>query len=300
MWEPVHAALRERGVRVEVIEQLPSAGPHAGSFGDLGADVECVTTRLSELGGSVVVCGHSYAGVVMTELAAHPAIDHSVYLTAFWPKEGQSLFDLVGGHPPNWIVPRDDGTLAITDDSARARRALFGDLDDDRAARVHGQLVLQSAASFLAPSTAPVRTHPVTYVLCADDQAIPLALHEAMSAPADDVVQLQSAHFAQLSDPQQVAELLSPSSTRRLAQPPPDALAGAHGEAEAGPSAGSRGPLAGEPARPTRERPAGRPASGCRGSGVRWTRRVATGRGRTRQGDVIVRLSATECLAEAT
>ena len=72
VWEPVHAASRERGVRVEVIEQLPSAGPHAGSFGDLGADVECVTTRLSELGGSVVVCGHSYAPVVMTELAAHP------------------------------------------------------------------------------------------------------------------------------------------------------------------------------------------------------------------------------------
>lgn len=208
VWEPLREALGERGVRVDAIEQLPSAGADASGLGDLRADVECVRARLAELSGSVVMCGHSYAGVVMSELADHPAIEQSVYLSAFWPAQGQSLFDLVGGQPPDWIVPRDDGSLAITDDAARAHHVLFGDLDAEEAARAHERLVLQSATSFLAPSSAPVRSHPVTYVLCSEDQAIPVGLQEAMAAPADDVLRLHSAHFAQLSHSDELARML--------------------------------------------------------------------------------------------
>lgn len=209
VWEPLLGPLRERGVWVETIEQLPSAGPDAGQLGDLRADVEHVRARLAKLGGPVVLCGHSYAGLLMTELGDHPSVARSVYLAAFWPAEGQSLLDLVGGQPPDWIVGRDEGSLAIIDDVERARHVLFGDLDAEDAARAHEQLVPQSAASFLAPVAAPARSHPSTYVLCTEDQAVPLALQEAMSAPADDVVRLQSAHFAQLSHPGQLAELLA-------------------------------------------------------------------------------------------
>ncbi len=209
VWEPLREALSDRGVCVEVIEQLPSAGADASRLGDLRADVDCVRARLTGLGGSVVMCGHSYAGVVMSELSDHPAIERSVYLSAFWPAEGQSLFDLVGGQPPDWIAPRDDGSLAITDDAARAREVLFGDLDAEEAARAHVRLVLQSAASFLAPCSTPIRAHPVTYVLCSQDQAIPVGLQEAMAAPADDVLRLHSAHFAQLSHPDELAGMLA-------------------------------------------------------------------------------------------
>ena len=209
VWEPLVEPLRERDVRVEVIDRLPSAGLDADQLGDLDADVEHVRARLSELGGSVVLCGHSYAGMVMTELADHPAVECSVYVTAFWPAEGQSLLDLVGGQPPDWIVGRDDGTLAITEDVERARQVLFTDLDAARAARAYKRLVLQSTASFVAPSASPARSHPSTYVLCTEDQCIPLALQEAMARPADNVVRLQSAHFAQLSHPQELADLLA-------------------------------------------------------------------------------------------
>ena len=209
VWEPLLAELQERGVRAEVIEQLPSAGPDAAALGGLDADVEHVRARLSELGGPVVVCGHSYAGVVMTELADHPSIARSVYLAAFWPTDGQSLLELVGGQPPPWIDLRDDGSLAITGDAERARDALFADLGADDAARTSERLVLQSAASFVAPCGAPARSHPCTYVLCSEDGAVPPALQEMMSAPADDVVRLRCAHFAQLSQPAQLADLLA-------------------------------------------------------------------------------------------
>lgn len=211
VWEPLLGRLRERGVRVSVIEQLPSAGRASDRLGDLQSDVKCVRARLSEVDGSVVLCGHSYAGVVMTELADHPAIARSVYVAAFWPRKGQSLLDLVGGQPPDWIVVRDDGSLEIVDDAERARDVLFGDLDFRDAKQAHEQLVLQSAPSFLAPCGAPARSHLSTYVVCTEDQAIPIALQEAMSAPADEVVRLRSAHFVQLSQPEQLADVLAAS-----------------------------------------------------------------------------------------
>jgi pimeloyl-ACP methyl ester carboxylesterase len=214
VWQPVVDVLRGSGMAVEVIEQLPSAGPDGAELGGLDADVDCVRARLSALGDSVVVCGHSYAGVLMTELADHPAIARSIYLAAFWPAEGQSLLGLVGGVPPDWIVGRDDGSLAITEDVARAHQVLFGDLDADRAAATHERLASQSAASFLAPSGAATRSHPATYVLCTEDHAVPPPLQEAMAARAEDVVRLQSAHFAQLSRPRELAELLSAAVDR--------------------------------------------------------------------------------------
>jgi pimeloyl-ACP methyl ester carboxylesterase len=62
-------------------------------------------------------CGHSYGGMVITELADHPSVAHTVYLSAFWPQRGQSVSDMLGGGPLlSWIVPHDNGTLAVTDD----------------------------------------------------------------------------------------------------------------------------------------------------------------------------------------
>jgi pimeloyl-ACP methyl ester carboxylesterase len=210
IWEPVLSPLRERGVRVEVIERLPSAGTDAAELGDLRADAEHVRARLAETAGPVVICGHSYGGIVITEVADHPVISHTIYLAAFWPDAGQSLLDLAGDGPlPDWIVDRGDGSLAITEDLERARQALCADLDTDRAAWAHRQFVLQSAASFGAQSSAPARSHPVTYVLCTDDQAIPLPAQEAMSGPADHRLQMQSAHCPQLSRPEELVDVLT-------------------------------------------------------------------------------------------
>ena len=46
----------------------------------------------------VILCGHSYGGMVITGVAAKlgDRIKSLVYLDAFLPEDGQSLFDLVG------------------------------------------------------------------------------------------------------------------------------------------------------------------------------------------------------------
>ncbi|HTF49088.1 MAG TPA: alpha/beta fold hydrolase [Pseudonocardia sp.] len=115
-----------------------------------------------------------------------------------------SLFDA------NWSVPRDDDSVEITDDFELARDSLCADLDRDRALEMFSRFVPQSAAAISAPSTAPDRRHPTTYMIAAQesDNCIPVATQEAMSANADEVVRLPAAHMVQLSRPDELAEAL--------------------------------------------------------------------------------------------
>jgi pimeloyl-ACP methyl ester carboxylesterase len=89
-----------------------------------------VRAVLNSLDEPVVLVGHSYGGMVITELADHPKVRHSVYLAAFWPQRGQSLLDLIGDGPsPPWIVARDDGALRSPTSSLlenRCARTLTG------------------------------------------------------------------------------------------------------------------------------------------------------------------------------
>jgi hypothetical protein len=80
---------------------------------------------LDDVDDPVVLVGHSYSGMVITELADDPRVRHSVYLAAFWPQRGQSVLDLFGDGPlPGRVALRDDGTLAISDDLETLREAL--------------------------------------------------------------------------------------------------------------------------------------------------------------------------------
>jgi pimeloyl-ACP methyl ester carboxylesterase len=207
-WEPVVGPLRERDVEVDVIDRLPTAGSEAGRLGDLAADAEHVRERLDAAGGPVVLCGHSYGGMVITEVADHPAIVHSVYLAALWPPEGVSVLDLFNNEVPDWVIEHEDGTMSVTEDFERSHQVMCADVDRDRAEWMRELLVLQSRAGFEAKSSAPERTHPVTYIICTEDQAIPPPAQEAMSAPADNKIRMESGHFPQLSRTEELADAL--------------------------------------------------------------------------------------------
>ena len=208
-WSEVADRLRKAGHRVEIVEQLPSAGTDPAALGDLAADAEAVRQTVERVGEPVVLVGHSYGGMVITELADHPAVAHSVYLAAFWPQRGQSAMDLLAaGPPPTWMAPHDDGTLRTTDDLALLRQTLCADVPQQRAYANLRRLLPQSISSVTAPSTAPDRGHPTTYIICEEDQALPPAAQEQMATAADHRDRLSSSHQAMTSMPEALADTL--------------------------------------------------------------------------------------------
>jgi pimeloyl-ACP methyl ester carboxylesterase len=218
-WEPVAGPLRDRGMSVDVIERLPSAGTDPGELGDLAADGEHVRKRLDEASGPVVLCGHSYGGMVITELADHPAIAHSVYVAALWPPRGMSVLDLFEQQVPDWVTDREDGSYDVTHDPERFHQVMCADVDRDRTAQARELFVLQSEAAFESKSGAPERSHPVTYVICTEDECVPTAAQEAMSAPADNTIRMKSGHFPQLSCTEELAGVLAGIATAHTRAP---------------------------------------------------------------------------------
>ncbi|GAA4843425.1 alpha/beta fold hydrolase [Pseudonocardia benzenivorans] len=129
-WDDVAGLLEKAGHQVDVVEQLPSAGRDPAALGGLAEDVAVVRRHVESAGEPVVLVGHSYAGMLLTELADHPDVAHSVYLAAAWPARGQSMVDLFGGELPSCPGavgrggrPRGTAGVVAPADGVDARRA---------------------------------------------------------------------------------------------------------------------------------------------------------------------------------
>lgn len=207
-WGATAARLEGQGHRVLVAE-LPSTGADPSALGGLADDVAEVRRCVAATGDPVVLVGHSYGGLVITDAADEPGVAHRVYVSAFWPERGRSLMDLATG-PLDWIVPSDDGAaVRVTDDVDRAVEVLCADLDPARRAEWFGHLLYSAAAVMGTPAIAPGSGAPVTYVVLEEDGAVPPELQESMAARADRVERMPTSHCPQLVDPDGLAAVLS-------------------------------------------------------------------------------------------
>ncbi len=209
-WEATASALRRKGHEV-LIAQLPSNGTDPVALGGLVEDTTELRRLLDQAGAGVVLVGHSSGGMVITEVAEHPAIAHTVYVGAHWPERGQTLLETDGASgSAGFVVPAADGTaFRITDDWDAAHRHLYGDVPDRVAREAFGKLMFSSGAAALTPSSAPDRTHPTTYVVLEQDVALPTASQERYAARADRVERMASSHSPMLAHPEELAAILA-------------------------------------------------------------------------------------------
>lgn len=90
-WNGVIARLQEHGVRA-----IAAANP----LRSLAGDAAYVRDVIASVDGPVVLVGHSYAGMVITQAAAdNDSVVGLVYVNAFVPDAGQSAFDLSTSAP---------------------------------------------------------------------------------------------------------------------------------------------------------------------------------------------------------
>ena len=73
---------------------------------------------------------------------------------------------------------------------------------------VHPRYLLTSISSLTAASSGPVRARAATYVVCEQDQAVPVVAQEAMAAAFERVERLPSSHSPMLSMPGRLADVL--------------------------------------------------------------------------------------------
>jgi pimeloyl-ACP methyl ester carboxylesterase len=202
-WNQVVQLLQAKGLKVVSVQNPLTS---------LADDVAATRRVLDVQTGPVVLVGHSWGGVVISEVGIHERVKSLVYVAAFAPSEGQSVVDLGKDYPTspgsNFLVQDKAGFLTLTPEGMAKHFAQDLPTATTRLmAATQGPI---SARSFEEKVTAAAwRTKPSWYVLTQQDHMIQPALQRAMAEKISArIVNVPSSHVPQLSKPAQVANAI--------------------------------------------------------------------------------------------
>jgi pimeloyl-ACP methyl ester carboxylesterase len=191
------------------------------SLTSLDNDVATVKRALALQDGPVVLVGHSYAGAVISVAGNDDKVAGLVFVAAFAPDEGESVFSISQPYPPAPIAtelrPDAQGFLSVTP------KGIMEDFAQDVAEREKKLLVATqgptnvSCFSTNLPVAAAWKTKPDWFVVAADDRVIPPDLERAEAAAMKaTTITLNSSHVVMLSHPKEVADLIEQAADKAL------------------------------------------------------------------------------------
>ena len=202
-WKGVYDILKKDGYDVSVVQN-----PTITLAGDVAATKAVIAAQTKP----VILVGHSYGGVVITEAGNDPKVAGLVYITAFAPDAGESVGSLIANPPPGApvppILPPQDGFLML--DKAKFAASFAADVTPDEAAFMADSQVPWGLDALNGPVTTPAwKSKPNWYLVVTDDKMIPFDAQRGMSKRAGStVVEIGGSHAIYVSQPGAVAELI--------------------------------------------------------------------------------------------
>jgi pimeloyl-ACP methyl ester carboxylesterase len=219
----VHGAFAESASWGMVIESLAGTGYRviaaANPLRGLAADASAVTDFVRTIDGPVMLVGHSYGGMVISNVPADAGeITGLVYVSAFAPEAGETCFTLAGKFPGSTLgqavrpVPLSDGTTDLYIDTEKFHDQFCADLSDLEAARMAATQRPVTQEALTEPSGRPLwREVPSWFVIGEEDRNIPAELQRFMAerAEARRVVQIpRASHAVAVSRPGETAQVI--------------------------------------------------------------------------------------------
>ena len=203
-WQQVYAMLRAQGLEVSIV-QNPTAS--------LAEDVAFTKRLIAAQSGKVILVGHSYGGVVITEAGNDPRVAGLVYITAFAPDTGESVAKLIANPPPGApvppILPPEEGFLML--ERGKFAEAFAADVDAELADFMAASQVPWGVTALTGEVSQPAwKTKPSWYLVVGDDKMIPPPAQRAMAERAKATVrETGGSHAVYVSRPSDVARLIA-------------------------------------------------------------------------------------------
>ena len=220
----VHGAFAESASWDRVIDSLAGAGhpviAAANPLRGVAADAAAVGDLLRAVDGPVVLVGHSYGGMVISNVPADAGeITGLVYVCAFAPGPGETCFTLAGRFPGSTLgdavrpVPLHDGTTDLYIVTERFHAQFCADVPAPEAARMAAtqRPVTQEALTEPSGGRPLWRELPSWFVIGEQDRNIPAALQRFLAerAGARRTIEIPGAsHAVAVSHPQETAEVI--------------------------------------------------------------------------------------------
>ena len=202
-WDQVYNMLKKDGYTVSVVQNPTTS---------LADDVAATKRVLSGETKPVILVGHSYGGVVITEAGNDRKVKGLVYIAAFAPDKGESVGSLiknpVAGAPVPPILPPQDGFLFL--DKTKFAASFAADVPQEKADFMANSQVPWGLVALNDAVTEPAwKTKPSWYLVATDDRMIPPPAQQFMSKRAGStVVEVKGSHAVYVSKPEEVAALI--------------------------------------------------------------------------------------------
>jgi pimeloyl-ACP methyl ester carboxylesterase len=210
-WAKVIPILQAKGYNVTAVQNPLT------SFAD---DLAATNRALAAQTGPVILVGHSWGGVVITEAGVDPKVAGLVYVAAFGPDSTEVVGDIGKSYPPppSFAAP-------IVDKSG------FMSLSTDAFVKHFAWDLPKAEAQVLAATQGPVnasafatkvshvawKTKPSWFIVAAKDQAIaPEEERFFAKRMKAKTTELQTSHVQMLSKPAAVAAVIVNAATNAL------------------------------------------------------------------------------------
>jgi pimeloyl-ACP methyl ester carboxylesterase len=202
-WSRVYAGLRKDGYNVTIVQNPTTS---------LADDVAATKLAISQQSGTVILVGHSYGGVVISEAGNNSQVKGLVYIAAFAPDKGESVQTLIANPPPGGpvppILPPQNGFLFL--DRAKFAEAFAADVAPAEAAFMADSQVPWGLNALTGAVTEPAwRSKRSWYLVTTEDKMIPPPAQRQMAKRAGStVLETKGSHAIYVSQPRAVIKLI--------------------------------------------------------------------------------------------
>ena len=208
-WAKVIPLLEAKGLQVTAVQNPLSS---------LADDVAATRRAIARQDGPVILVGHSWAGMVISEAGNDPKVAGLVYIAALVPDEGQSAGDVLKPYGPTpgnaEIKPDAAGFLSLT------RKGIDEDFVPDlRAAErsiVYATQGPWNSTCFADKVSVPAwTTKPSWFIAAANDRILPPEYEQTVAQHIHaSMTSLATGHVPMLSRPKQVAAVIIEAADR--------------------------------------------------------------------------------------
>ena len=201
-WSEVIARLQEAGLNVTSVQNPLT------TLGDAVAETRRVLARQD---GPTVLAGHSFSGIIVTEVGIDPKVSAVVYVAARAPDAGEDYTALARKFP----TPPASAGIIFDGDEGRLSEAAFlrdfaGDLPEARAKVLYAvQQPFHKALLIGKTKHAAWRSKPSFYAVSTEDRTINPDLERFMAKRMGaTIIEIKASHLSLISHPQEITDLI--------------------------------------------------------------------------------------------
>lgn len=208
-WQAVFNILSNDGYEVLVVQN-----PTITLDGDVAATERVIATAKNP----VILVGHSYGGMVITQAGDNPKVQRLVYLAAYAPDAGESVA-LIGQQPTApgetraSLLPPQDGYLRVDPETFPASFAADVDTSVTRFMAA-SQVPWGGEARQTKITKVAWKVKPTYYLMTTKDRMIPPSFQKHFAERSRAKTQtIDSSHAVMLSHPTEVASFIKSAAS---------------------------------------------------------------------------------------